>query len=40
MTISLTDTSQCLQDTGKLSAAELADLESLITAKKKGSKKA
>jgi len=30
---------QCLLDTGKLSEAELAELESLIKAKKKGGKK-
>jgi BlaI family penicillinase repressor len=36
----LTPMVQCLLDTGDLSAAELAELESLIKAKKKGAKKA
>jgi hypothetical protein len=31
---------QCLLDTGNLSRKELAELESLIKAKKKGAKKA
>ena len=31
---------QCLLDSGKLSAAELAELESLIKARKKGAKQA
>ena len=35
----LTPMVQCLLDTGKLSADELAELESLIKAKKKGAKK-
>ena len=35
----LTPMVQCLLDTGKLSAAELAELEALIQAKKKGAKK-
>ncbi len=36
----LTPMVQCLLDTGNLSADELAELESLIKAKKKGAKKA
>ena len=35
----LTPMVQCLLDTGKLSADELAELEALIKAKKKGTKK-
>ena len=35
----LTPMVQCLLDTGKVSADELAELESLIKAKKKGAKK-
>jgi predicted transcriptional regulator len=36
----LTPMVQCLLDTGHLSTKELAELESLIKAKKKGAKKA
>jgi len=36
----LTPMVQCLLDTGNLSAEELAELEALIKAKKKGAKKA
>jgi predicted transcriptional regulator len=36
----LTPMVQCLLDTGNLSADELAELEALIKAKKKGAKKA